>query len=264
MRMDLMSRKIETYSLPVHDLRIPLHSIKLASDASDEVALSTDINAHASLWGGRETTMLPNSTVVQILEAAGATDNFNVSGSERPDFPLARVPCDAKLRKKGSVKLRFGGECGPEIEVPFDDFVIQENATDSKPYLATNLPAPDGGENIPWCVFGLEPAYKGSADDGDDGVYLSFAVVKHMYLAFDFVNMEVAMAKSKGGETKSNWVAFEKEGANIPRAIKVDPNAKLPGCKPLEEAADDSGETVKAHLGFLCTAVLTAVFALLL
>jgi aspartyl protease len=274
--MDLMKRAFETVSMPAWNLTVAMHSITAAPDHADEVAVATDMKAQAAISRGGLLAYFPNATTEAIWAAADARgyENFTTNGSI-PIDPVEfgfnqRVPCDANLRRKGSLKLRLGGACGPEIAVPFDDLVVEpDNINDpTKHFQSVSFPGPDGGKEVPWCVFGIRASLEQS-DKGGDEIVLSGAIARHMYTVYDMANMEVAIAKRKEGATASKWVAFEKEGAKIPRAVKLDPTAKQPECKPADGAekgvdvSGNSGRRIGPCLVLVCTVVFGAVIELI-
>jgi hypothetical protein len=290
-RMDLLKRQHVSSQIPIWNLTVPMYSVQIitpgeGSNGKEQVSTGTDIDSTpAAFTENFGISYFPNATAWQILDAAGAASFYDYAlddaddGDMDADSRLQRVPCSPERRKKGSVKLRFGGECGPEFEVPFDDFVVQEDLwvprdgmREGKPYFRSKEfpadPLGNGTEKIPWCVFGVLPV-GGVWSDESKEISLGYAIEKHLYIVYDFANMEVAVARKKVGATKSNWVAFEKEGAKIPRAVKLDPEAKGPECKPKEEASggtdvdENSGGMIWVNQGMVLGIGLAAGMAVL-
>jgi len=189
-------------------------------------------------------SLLPDSIVSQIWDAFGvvvpAIDSPNVG------FQAGRVPCDPTKRNKtsaGSIKLRLGGKCGPELEVPFDDLV---GAADDPDFFGAEMhPGPEGGEQVAWCLFNIQKVGGGlSTPSGDElPAAISAVVWKNAYVVYDFDNGKMAIAKKKDASEREDVVVFEGKGKKIPGSFEIDADDKTSECKRPAEPGGGSGDS---------------------
>jgi hypothetical protein len=190
-------------------------------------------------------SLLPEPMVSQIWDTFGVIAPAPNDG--RGYSSQGRVPCDPAKRNKtstGSIKLRFGGRCGPEVEVPFEDLV---SAADDPDSAGAQRYPDDKGENILWCFFDIQKVGYISALGKDVPPEVGAAFWKHMYMVYDFEHGKLAMAKKKKSDGKDDVVNFKSKDASIPGALQYDVNDSTAECKSVaaggeSKDSDSSGD----------------------
>jgi hypothetical protein len=160
--------------------------------------------------GYAEAVILDSGTTFTYVPDDLAEAIYNVVGAQfNSEAGLALCVCSTGF-VEGTIDFGFAGADGPVIKVPISELVYPVYDNDG------NQPTLQNGDTV--CSFGIEPS---SSLGSDVALLFGDTILRSAYVVYDLFNARIGLAQTVFNSTKSNIVAFESAGAQIPSATTV-------------------------------------------
>lgn len=179
-----------------------LHAISLSGN---DTLTSAMFPIPVVLDTGTTLSYLPQDLAEQIWQEVGATYDDRVD--------LAVIPCSRK-NSNGYFTFGFAGPDGPRINVRMDQLVLDLTSGTPPKFTSGQYKGQD------MCEFGIQNMSNGPYLLGD-------SFLRSVYVVYDLVNNEIALAETHINSTESNIVAFASMGAPIPSATQAPNQAEV-------------------------------------
>lgn len=173
------------------DFTVALSSVSVIDSTGKTAFSQENLALPVILDSGTTITYLPDNVVNPIISGVGALDD--------PDLGLI-VPCSLRA-SPAKFSFTFGGNGGPSIEVPLEEFITDIYLDDgSQPEFR------DGAGTA--CGFGLMSSGTGPILFGD-------TFLRSAYVVYDLSNNEIGIAQTNYNATSANVVEISSEIPNV-------------------------------------------------